>query len=264
MSKLRLFQIDAFTSRVFRGNPAAVCPLEQWLDDATLQSIAEENNLAETAFFVPQEEGFHLRWFTPKCEVDLCGHATLAAAFVIFTELERGRQSVRFDSRSGPLWVRRDTSRLVMDFPALRLKPCLNPPAVLMEGLGKRPEELFSAETDKNYFAIYATEEDVRAIRPQFNLLEQLHPSGVVVTAPGKNADCASRYLAPSYGVPEDQVTGSIHAALTPFWAARLNKPQIHARQVSPRGGELFCEDKGDRVEIAGQAVKYLEGAIYI
>lgn len=264
MSRLPLFQIDAFTNEVFRGNPAAVCPLERWLDDATLQSIAQENNLAETAFLVPQGEGFHIRWLSPKCEIDLCGHATLAAAFVIFTELEPERQSVRFNSKSGPLWVRRDARRLVMDFPALRVKPCLDPPASLIEGLGKRPLELYSAETDRNYFAVYATEDDVRAIRPQFDLLEQLHPSGVIVTAPGKNADCASRYFAPSYGIPEDHVTGSIHAAVAPFWAARLKKSQIHAHQVSPRGGELLCEDKGDRVDIAGQAVKYLEGTIYV
>jgi predicted PhzF superfamily epimerase YddE/YHI9 len=160
--------------------------------------------------------------------------------------------------------VNADANLLVMNFPALKLKPCLNPPDALIRGLGKRPEELFSAETDNNYFAIYETEDDVRAIKPQFNLLEQLHPFGVVVTAPSQNADCASRYFAPSYGIAEDPVTGSIHSALVPYWAKRLNKSQIHAHQVSPRGGELFCEDKGDRVNIAGYAVKYLEGTIYV
>jgi PhzF family phenazine biosynthesis protein len=264
MRRLRIFQIDAFANEIFRGNPAAVCPLENWLDDATLQAIAQENNLAETAYFVPAEDGFHIRWFTPKCEVNLCGHATLASAFVIFTELDTQRRSVQFDSRSGRLRVNMDANLLVMDFPALKLKPCLNPPETLIEGLGRRPQELFSAEMDDNYFAVYETEDDVRAIKPQFNLLEQLHPFGVVATAPGKHADCASRYFAPGYGIPEDPVTGSIHAALAPLWAKRLNKSQIHAHQVSPRGGELFCEDKGDRVNIAGYAVKYLEGMIYV
>jgi PhzF family phenazine biosynthesis protein len=264
MSQLRLFQIDAFSNRVFRGNPAAVCPLENWLDDVTLQAIAQENNLAETAFFIPKEGEFHIRWFTPRHEVDLCGHATLAAAFVIFTELDATRESVQFESRSGSLGVKRNGSLLTMDFPALRLHPCQNPPEELIQGLGKPPGEVFYVDADPNYFAIYDTEEDVRSIRPDLRLLERLHPYGVAVTAPGRNADCGSRYFAPSYAIPEDPVCGSIHCALVPYWAKRLNKSQVYAHQVSERGGELFCEDKGDRVSISGYAVKYLEGRIFV
>jgi PhzF family phenazine biosynthesis protein len=262
--ELRLFQIDAFAGDVFRGNPAAVCPLTEWLSDETLQAIAQENNLAETAYFVPQNGEFHLRWFTPRLEVDLCGHATLASAFVIFTELEPTREAVRFESRSGPLFVRRNQTLLTMDFPSWGLKRCEQPPAALLEGLGKKPLELFSVIPGTNYFAVFGTEAEVVSIRPNFTRLEELHPYGVIVTAPGDKADCASRYFVPSYGIPEDPVTGSIHSALTPFWAKRLKKKEIHARQVSSRGGDLFCEDRGERVNISGQAIKYLEGKIYI
>lgn len=264
MKQFRLFQIDTFASDVFRGNPAAVCPLESWLDDATLQAIAQENNLAETSFFIPQGREFHLRWFTPRHEVDLCGHATLAAAFVIFNELDTARQLVRFESRSGSLWVKRDGSLLTMDFPALRMESCENPPQVLLQGLGKPPQEVFVVDADSNYFAIYDSEEEVVSLQPYLGLLEQLHPRGVAVSAVGNRSDCASRYFAPSYGIPEDPVTGSIHCALVPFWAERLKKSHIHARQVSARGGELFCENKGNRVSISGHAIKYLEGNIYI
>ncbi len=262
--ELRLYQIDAFATELFRGNPAAVCPLEKWLPDGTLQAIAQENNLAETAFFVPQNGEFHLRWFTPRLEVDLCGHATLASSFVIFTELDRGRQSVEFASRSGPLIVRRNGDLLTMDFPAWGLSRLNEPPAALVEGLGKEPKEIFSVTPGRNYFAVYNSEAEVLSLRPNFARLEELHPHGVIVTAPGDNSDCASRYFAPSYGIPEDPVTGSIHSALTPYWGKRLNKTKIHARQVSPRGGELFCEDKGGRVYISGHAIKYLEGTIQV
>jgi PhzF family phenazine biosynthesis protein len=262
--EFRLFQIDAFANKIFRGNPAAVCPLSEWLADETLQAIAQENNLAETAYFVPQDDEFHLRWFTPRLEVDLCGHATLASAFVIFTELERTRQVVRFESRSGPLYVKRNGDLLTMDFPAWGLDPCEQPPAALLEGLGKQPLELFSVTPGTNYFAVYGSETEVRSLNPNFTTLEELHPYGVIVTAPGDKADCASRYFVPSYGIPEDPVTGSIHSALTPFWAKRLNKKEIHARQVSSRGGDLFCEDGGERVNISGHAIKYLEGKIYV
>lgn len=264
MQQLQLFQIDAFANEVFHGNPAAVCPLEKWLNDATLQAIAQENNLAETAFFVPKYDGFHIRWFTPKHEVPLCGHATLASAFVIFTELDPKRQSVGFESRSGPLQVMRKRSLLTMDFPAIPMKPCHRPPDILLQGLNIQPQEVFSVEADPNYYAIFEAEDEVLSIEPNLNLLEQLHPYGVIVTAPGKNSDCVSRYFAPSYGIPEDPVTGSIHCALVPYWAHQLNKSHIHAYQASPRGGELYCEDKGERVIIAGNAVKYLTGNINI
>ncbi|HZE68086.1 MAG TPA: PhzF family phenazine biosynthesis protein [Pyrinomonadaceae bacterium] len=262
--ELRIFQIDAFATKVFRGNPAAVCPLEKWLEEDVLQAIAQENNLAETAFFVPSNGGFHLRWFTPRLEVDLCGHATLASAFVIFTELEPQREAAEFASRSGPLYVRRNGDMLTMDFPTWPLRPLEQPPVALLEGLGRAPRELYSVTKGSNYFAVYNSQAEVVSLRPDFAKLEQLHPNGVIVTAPGDNSDCASRYFAPSYGIPEDPATGSIHSALTPFWAKRLNKKSIHARQVSQRGAELFCEDKGDRVLISGQAIKYLEGKIYI
>ncbi len=262
--ELGLYQIDAFASEVFRGNPAAVCPLERWLPDAVLQAIAQENNLAETAFFVPNEAGFDLRWFTPRFEVDLCGHATLASAFVIFTELQPALESVRFDSRSGPLFVRRNGELLMMDFPSWRLETCKDVPPALVEGLGKQPQEIYAAVPGTNYFTVFASESELLSLQPNFSRLEELHPYGVIATAPGDNSDCASRYFAPSYGIPEDPVTGSIHSAITPFWGTRLNKKEIYARQVSARGGELFCEDRGDRVNISGRAIKYLEGKIYI
>jgi PhzF family phenazine biosynthesis protein len=262
--ELRLFQVDAFTSQIFRGNPAAVCPLTQWLPDETLQAIAQENNLAETAYFVPENGEFKLRWFTPRVEVDLCGHATLASSFVLFNDLEPSRQAVRFESRSGPLFVKKNGDLLMMDFPAWRLEPSERPPIALLEGLGKHPGELFVTKPGTNYFAVYESETAVRSLRPNFDRLEELHPYGVIVTARGDKVDCASRYFVPSYGIPEDPVTGSIHSALTPFWGKRLNKKDIHAQQVSARGGDLFCEDRGDRVNISGRAIKYLEGQIYI
>jgi len=264
MKPLQIFQIDAFTKTIFKGNPAAVCPLEQWLDDAMLQAIAQENNLAETAFFIPTDQGFHIRWFTPRHEVPLCGHATLASAFVIFTELERKRISIRFESKSGPLIVTRQGLLMVMDFPAYPMVPCQDPPKLLLKGLKHPPQEVFLVEADPNYYAVFAIEEDVRAIKPDLNTLEQLHPYAVVVTAPGNKTDCVSRYFAPSFGIPEDPVTGSIHSALVPYWANRLGKSKIHAFQASLRGGDLFCEYLGKRVRIGGYAVKYLTGMISI
>ncbi len=263
MPQLRLYQIDAFAGQVFAGNPAAVCPLECWLDDRVLQAIAQENNHSETAFFVSDGAGFGLRWFTPRREVSLCGHATLAAAFVIFSELKLALGSVVFTTRSGALEVRREGSRLVMDFPARRLEACPQPPAPLLAGLGPAPDGILAVVPGKSYVAVYATEQEVRALQPDFGLLAQL-PGGVGATAPGREADCASRDFAPAIGIPEDPVTGSIHCALVPYWAGRLGKSQIHARQVSQRGGELYCQDRGDRVSIAGYAVKYLEGTIEV
>jgi PhzF family phenazine biosynthesis protein len=263
MPRLRLYQIDAFSDHVFAGNPAAVCPLESWLPDTTMLAIAVENNLSETAFFVPQGDHFGLRWFTPRREVSLCGHATLASAFVIFSELDKGRHSVVFDTLSGELTVEQRGALLAMDFPARGLVPCDNPPALLLDGLGQVPEAVLAVTPGKSYVAVYGDEATVRAIRPDFRLLEQL-PGGVAVTAPGREADSASRYFAPTNGVPEDPVTGSIHCALVPYWAARLGKTQIRARQVSQRGGELYCEDRGDRVTIAGYAARYLEGTIVV
>jgi PhzF family phenazine biosynthesis protein len=255
-----IYQIDAFTSQVFGGNPAAVCPLERWLDDATLQAIAAENNLAETAFFVPQDQGYALRWFTPALEVDLCGHATLASAFVIFEELDPTRMAVTFATRSGDLTVKRDNDLLVMDFPALAPQPCAAPQA-LAAGLGAAPREVFAA---MDYLAVYDSQEQVRALRPDMALLAQLDRRGVIATAPGTNADFVSRFFAPAAGIPEDPVTGSAHCMLTPYWSRRLGKSRLHALQVSARGGELFCEDRGARVTLTGRAVKFLYGTIVL
>lgn len=227
---LRIYQIDAFSSKVLGGNPAAVCPLTAWLDDPTMQAIAEKNSLSETAFFVPKGESYTLRWFTPRYEVDLCGHATLAAAFVIFTEIGAKDNRVRFESRSGPLEVMQITGRISMDFPALKMTAVASPPVLLIEGLGAAaPREVFRVSEDTNYFAIYGSEEAVRAIKPDLARLEQVHPYGVAVSAPGKNSDCVTRYFAPSYGIPEDPVTGSIHCALAPYWSNRAARKSLRA-----------------------------------
>ncbi len=260
MTTLRLYQVDAFTCNLFAGNPAAVCPLETWPEDELLQAIAQENNLSETAFFAPEGAGYRLRWFTPVKEVSLCGHATLASAFVIFTELEPDRHMVRFETASGPLFVQRDGERMVIDFPARKLEGC-EPPPELMQGIRKEPRELWTVTPGRSFVLVYEREAEVREIWPDFGALAALGRS-VAITAPGDHSDCASRYFAPHAGIPEDPVTGSIHCALVPYWAARLGKREIYARQVSRRGGELFCEDNGPRVKIAGYAVKYMEGVL--
>ncbi len=264
MKQLKIYQVDAFADSVFQGNPAAVCPLELWLDDEILQAIAQENNLAETAFFVPRDNGFHIRWFTPTQEVLLCGHGTLASAFTIFTELEPARQSIQFESKSGPLQVTRKEALFEMDFPAYQMTPCLSPPGDLLKGLKCHPQEVHVVEEDPNYYVILKSEGEVRSLEPDLNLFQRLHPYSIVVTAPGTRNDCVSRYFAPSYGIPEDPVTGSIHSALVPYWANRLQKSKIHAYQASQRGGDLFCEHLGGRVLIGGHAIKYLTGTIYI
>jgi PhzF family phenazine biosynthesis protein len=262
MQKLRIFQIDAFTERLFGGNPAAVVPLDEWLDDATLQAIGLENNLAETAFFVPENGGFRLRWFTPEIEVQLCGHATLATAYVLFNLLEPGRREVRFETLSGTLTVVSSGDRLVMDFPRWTLDAIENVPAALA-GLRAKPAQVFSTADGGNFFAVFAAENDVRRLEPDFALLKTLG-AGVIATAPGEQSDCVVRYFAPAFGIDEDAGTGSIHCALTPYWSERLRRNVVHSRQLSKRGSELHCELKGNRVEIAGRAVKYLEGWIEI
>ncbi len=263
MRQLPILQIDAFTDEVFRGNPAAVVPLDAWLTDAQMQSIALENNLAETAFFVLQGDAYGLRWFTPSQEVPLCGHATLASAFVVLNILEANKASVAFHTLSGTLTVRRAGDLLAMDFPRRELT-VVEAPSLLLDGLGERPREVFRADPDPNLYAVFDTEAQVRTIAPEMSALARLHPSGVAVTAPGTDVDFVSRYFAPSYGIPEDPVTGSTHCALVPYWAQRLGKTTLHARQVSPRGGDLFCEDCDDGVTISGRAVKFLEGRVYL
>lgn len=258
--KLALYQVDAFASKVFAGNPAAVVPLEAWLDDATMQAIATENNLSETAFTVRKSGGFDLRWFTPAAEVDLCGHATLGAAFVLFrTGLATG-ETIAFNTRSGRLGVRREQGLLIMDFPVVEQRPIDVPPA-LVQGLGARPLEVH-AGTD--LMAVYGSEAEVRALEPDMGVLATLKTRGVIVTSAGATADFCSRFFAPRVGVPEDPVTGSAHCQLTPYWAKRLGKTALTAHQVSARGGELRCTLKGARIEIAGTAVPYLEATVTI
>jgi len=258
--RIPIYQIDAFASEVFRGNPAAVCPLDHWLEDSQLQAIAAENNLPETAYFVAQGEDYKLRWFTPQQEVDLCGHATLASAYVIFHYLKPEAKIVTFNSQSGPLYVTRDGDLLCLDFPALVPVACLVSEA-LAGALGKSPREILCS---RDYLAIYDSEDEVRALKPDFERLKTLDRLGVIVTAPGKTAHFVSRFFAPGEGIPEDPVTGSAHCTLMPYWAKRLDKSKLRALQVSARGGELFCELRGNRVLIAGRCVRYLEGTIYV
>ena len=264
MMKLRMYQVDAFSNQVFRGNPAAVVPLDKWLPDYQLQGIATENNLSETAFFIPTTEGkFCMRWFTLTQEVPLCGHATLASAFVIFTALHPSWQSVCFETLSGELGVERRGEIFVLDFPSRLPEPC-EPPIDLLQGLTEKPVEIFKTRLDPNYYAVYEREHTIAQIKPNFMLLAKLHPYGVVITAPGEQSDFVSRYFAPSYGIPEDPVTGSTHCALVPYWSKRINKSTLLAKQISKRGGELYCELLGERVAIGGKAVKYFEGDIYL
>jgi predicted PhzF superfamily epimerase YddE/YHI9 len=263
MTQLQIYQIDTFTRVVFRGNPAAVCPLDEWLDDVQLQAIAAENNLSETAFFVPQDDHYHLRWFTPTHEVPLCGHATLAAAFVILTRFLPAENQVTFETQSGTLQVTRDGDCFTLDLPRAKPTPC-EPPLGLVAGLGRQPVEVLITRRDPNYYAIYEREEDIWALAPDLPLLAGLHPFGVAATAPGRSVDFVSRYFAPGYGIPEDPVTGSIHRVLAPYWARRLDRHSLHARQLSKRQGDLFCQVAGNRVLVAGHAVQYLAGTIVV
>ncbi|HZW25576.1 MAG TPA: PhzF family phenazine biosynthesis protein [Gallionella sp.] len=257
--KLRQYQVDAFTTEVFSGNPAAVCPLDAWLDDRQLQAIAAENNLSETAFFVRSENNFHLRWFTPIKEVNLCGHATLATAHVIFNHLGYTDQVIVFETRSGQLTVEPKNGLLEMDFPSVSPKLCA-PPEALLAGLGQQPVEVLAAD---DYIAVFADEETVRSIKPDFAKLAALDLRGVVVTGRGDNTDFVSRFFAPNFGISEDPVTGSAHCELTPYWASKLGKTSLRARQISRRGGDVLCELRGNRVSLAGHAVTFMEADIF-
>lgn len=258
--QIPLYQVDAFAGRLFTGNPAAVCPLESWLPDEQLQAIAMENNLSETAFFVRHGDRYHLRWFTPAVEVDLCGHATLGSAFVILNELAPDRDRVAFDTRSGELIVTREGDLYSMNFPARPPEECPIDPN-LIPALGAEPEKILGA---RDYLVVYRHEDDVRRLKPDMQRLSLVDRFAVIVTAPGVELDFVSRFFAPAKGVPEDPVTGSAHCTLIPYWSKRLGKTKLHALQVSPRGGELWCEDQGDRVKISGRAVKFLEGRILL
>lgn len=255
--KLSLYQVDAFTSTLFGGNPAAVCPLQEWLPDDLMQRIAMENNLSETAFFIRKDNRFSIRWFTPVSEVALCGHATLASAHVIFHHLGYGPGLILFDSKSGELRVTRKNDLLVLDFPADDAKP-IAAPAGLFEAMGSEPVECHKGRTD--VMLVYKSEEEIIALSPDFKKLAGAGVRGVIVTAPGKASDFVSRFFAPAVGVDEDPVTGSAHTTLIPYWAKRLGKNELSAIQCSRRRGTLTCTYNGNRLEIGGQAITYLTG----
>ncbi|WP_308387901.1 PhzF family phenazine biosynthesis protein [Acidithiobacillus sp. AMEEHan] len=256
--KIKQYQVDAFTDRAFKGNPAAVCQLKFWPDDSLLQNIAMENNLSETAFFVRTKKIFSIRWFTPLTEVDLCGHATLAAAHVIFSELGYKNDRILFDSRSGELIVNKINNVIQMDFPSYDLKQ-IDAPEILVNALGIPPKEVLLSD---DYIAVYDTEEMVVKIRPDNFLLSTLDSRGVAITAPGNQVDFVSRFFAPKLGVPEDPVTGSAHCALAPYWASRFGKKKLQAKQLSQRGGNLLCEVLGNRTLLSGNAVTVMETKI--
>lgn len=262
-SEIPLYQVDAFTNRPFGGNPAAVCPLGSWLPVPLMQKIAAENNLSETAFFVPDAEGFALRWFTPTNEVDLCGHATLATAFILMTELAPERQRVVFSTRSGRLVVEKAGDKLTMDFPSRPPTQLSTPFPVLAAALGKTPVAVWTA---RSLVAVFDEAEAVRGLRPDFSKISALDTYGVIATAPGTgndaDVDFVSRFFAPRQGIQEDPVTGSAHCTLAPYWADRLGRPHLRARQVSARGGEIDCELHGDRVSLTGSAVLLIRGTM--
>ncbi|WWG80441.1 PhzF family phenazine biosynthesis protein [Pseudomonas poae] len=258
--KLDIYQVDAFSQHPFGGNPAAVCPLTEWLPDEQLQNIAAENNLSETAYFVPRGEHYELRWFTPQVEVDLCGHATLAAAWVLFHALADAPQVLRFATRSGELRVTHHGDELAMDFPARHPERC-EPPAELLSALGIEHAEVFGTD---DYIVVVDNEAQVAALTPDFACLKGLPKRGIAVTARSTQFDFISRWFGPNVEVNEDPVTGSAHTSLAPFWAARLGKSQLTAEQGGTRKGQLRCELQGDRVIISGKAVLYMQGTIYL
>lgn len=259
--QIAFYQIDAFTLGPFSGNPAAVCPLDAWLDDATMQNIAAENNLSETAFIVACEGGYDLRWFTPAIEVDLCGHATLAAGYAVLNYLQPDLDSVSFATMSGELIVTRDGERLSMDFPA-RAPTAATVSDVLSDALGEAPSEV---HLSRDILAVYDDETSVRRLSPdQAKLLAIEEGLGVIATAKGDTVDFVSRFFVPKAGIAEDPVTGSAHCTLVPFWAKRLGRSQLVAHQVSPRGGELHCEYRGDRVIMSGECTLFLTGSIHL
>lgn len=259
--QIPLYQLDAFADRPFSGNPAAVCVLEQWLPVERMQAIAEENNLSETAFFVKARGDYELRWFTPAAEVDLCGHATLASAHLILSELEPDRDSVRFHTRSGVLSVCREGEGYLMDFPANPPQPCKRS-VDLSQALGLKPQLIL--ETRDHYVAVFDREDEIRGLDPDMSAVGRLDKWALIATAPGDAVDFVSRFFAPRKRVPEDPVTGSAHCVLAPYWSARLGKTELSARQLSQRGGELRCTLEGDRVGLWGMVAPYMRGVIEI
>jgi PhzF family phenazine biosynthesis protein len=260
--KLTLYQIDAFTNHLFGGNPAAVIPLEQWISDSLMQRLAMENNLSETVFFAPSstpDADYEIRWFTPLVEINLCGHATLAAAYVLYHVLGYGYPAIRFQSKSGILTITKQFDKISMDFPAWKPRPLTEWPAELSQALGGIT--INSVSQYRDYLVEVADEDMVQLCQPDFSLIKKLGQK-VILTAPGSKADFVSRFFAPTVGVNEDPVTGSGHSQLIPYWAEKLGKKSMHARQLSARGGELWCEYLGDRVTMAGQCVFFMKGEI--
>ena len=260
MERIKIFQVDAFTSDLFAGNPAAVCPLDNWLPDEVMQSIAFENNLSETAFFIKNNNKYFIRWFTPKVEIDLCGHATLAAAHVMFSEMNLKDDNIEFTTITGDiLKVVINNNILSMNFPSYEPKIINQNLEEISVGLDVLPTSFLY----HNYgLAVFNNEEEIIKIKPNFNTLVNLPYNGIIATAPGENVDFVSRFFCPKYGVPEDPVCGSAHCMLTPYWASKMNKLDLLAHQVSKRGGEIHCRLIEDRVELKGQAVQYLKGRI--
>jgi PhzF family phenazine biosynthesis protein len=259
--KLKIYQVDAFTNKLFGGNPAAVCPLESWLSDEILHNIAMENNLAETAFYVNENGSFRIRWFTPKVEVVLCGHATLATAHVLFNHEGFTGDEITFNSLSGPLRVNKNGDLLTLDFPADIVKPS-SMTTELRTAFQAMPMEVWKGKTD--YMLVYGSEDEITNLHPDFGILAKAPVRGIIVTSKGKNSDFVSRFFAPASGVDEDHVTGSAHTLLTPYWSAKLNKKSMTAIQLSPRKGHLQCTYAGDRVMIGGNAKTYLIGTIKV
>lgn len=257
-----MYQVDAFSSKIFGGNPAAVCVLEEWLDDDILQNIAAENNLAETAFIIKTENGYDLRWFTPTIEIDLCGHATLASAYVVFEFLQTDITRVEFSSMSGTLTVdKTESGKLSMDFPSRQVQAGKLSEQIT-QALGKPPLEVWESQ---DLVLVYESEDDIRNIQPDMEKLKQITDYfAVIITAKGDEVDFVSRFFAPNAGIPEDPVTGRAHCVLIPFWAERLNKPILHAMQLSQRKGEVFCENKGNRVAMMGDASLFFKGEIFL
>ncbi len=259
--KIELYQVDAFTNELFKGNPAAVVPLTEWLSDEVMQHIAAENNLSETAFFIEEGDGYRLRWFTPAVEVDLCGHATLATAHILFEELGYDKDEIIFKTRSGLLTVKKENGQLSMNFPAVEPEQA-EAPAILFQALGiERTSNVYKSD---DYMVVLDSEAEIANLQPDFRMLNEVDARGIIVTAPGDTVDFVSRFFAPQSGIDEDPVTGSAHTKTTPYWSRELGKTEMKARQISERGGNLVCRLKGDRVDILGEAITYLKGEMLL
>ena len=258
--KLILYQLDAFTNKLFGGNPAAVCPLDEWIDEELMQNIALENNLSETAFFVPKGEIFEIRWFTPKVEIMLAGHPTLATAYIIFNILNYSKDIIEFNSKSGPLYVSKEKDILWLDFPTNKPSTHLIEKEI-SDALGKEPIELYKK---RNYIAVYESQDVIKSIKPNFEKIKELDSHGIIITSEGDDVDFVSRFFAPSMGVNEDPVTGSAHTELIPLWTEKLGKDKMIAHQISERKGELYCENHGNRVKIGGKAKLYMKAEIFV